>query len=308
MISQLLSRLRMRQHLAAQQAAAALRYQSMGMPGQGMPMAQQPYAYPHMGMGGMYGAPQPQPQLQYGGPYGSQGGVGLPHQAHQAAPYTGPQLQFQPPPRKRLLITNPDTGQEVPMPPPAGLLPPHLYLPFSQLYIICSSAHMPHCWHFLHTSVGSKQLLLSKPLLAQNDTFREICVTAMLLNLLHMLKGTKQCRLHSAHCSHKTTRAVLLTLNAHGGWQRASLGARRAGRAPRRRPGSRRHRRARHPRPRSGRLCQVRPAVGFCIFSACASPELSPCDVAAVTCGVNVFVHNSQPVQSVGACSLYAPA
>ena len=98
MIPQLLSRLRMRQHLAAQQAAAALRYQSMGMPGQGMPMAQQPYAYPHMGMGGMYGAPQPQPQLQYGGPYGSQGGVGHPHQAHQAAPYTGSQLQFQPPP------------------------------------------------------------------------------------------------------------------------------------------------------------------------------------------------------------------
>lgn len=167
MIPQLLSRLRMRQHLAAQQAATALRYQSMGMPGQGMPMAQQPYAYPHMGMGGMYGAPQPQPQLQYGGPYGSQGGVGLPHQAHQAAPYTGPQLQFQPPPRKRLLITNPDTGQEVPMPPPAGPLPappllaiqPALNLQFnSHAALLAFSAYV--CWQqaasFIEALAGPK--------------------------------------------------------------------------------------------------------------------------------------------------------
>lgn len=103
------------QHLTAQQAAA-LRYQGL-LPGQGMPMAQQPYAYSHMGMGGMYGAPQQ--QLQYGAPYGGQAGVGLPHQ-HQAVPYTGPQVLFQRQPRKRLSITNPDTGQEVPMPSPAG--------------------------------------------------------------------------------------------------------------------------------------------------------------------------------------------
>lgn len=101
--------------LAAQQAAAArsMQYSGQGMlQGAGMPMPAPPYGFPvgNMGMGAMYAqAPQ---QMPYG-QYGAQGGMGM--QQHQPG-YTAPQMPYAKQPRRRLQITNPETGQEVALP------------------------------------------------------------------------------------------------------------------------------------------------------------------------------------------------
>lgn len=100
--------------LAAQQAAAArsMQYSGQGMlQGAGMPVPAPPYGFPgNMGMGAMYAqAPQ---QMPYG-QYGAQGGMGM--QQHQPG-YTAPQMPYAKQPRRRLQITNPETGQEVALP------------------------------------------------------------------------------------------------------------------------------------------------------------------------------------------------